>query len=706
MWLRFTPSGGSQTSMVNNTAGNYQWDVFRFDVTGYYPTFPWYMQMSMGANYDTFGPLDMSLCYCANCDAGYSTRIISTCDMGYATSTGDYNLDTTNRSPSVFNENKVLYSFDIDDTLLMLFYSDEHALLLGEYLVYFPNGSSITYSITARPESPTCVYTPNIEFGSPYLDGSNITGNVDTNSDSNGCISSLSSGSNYVGTCGRPVPPVLFITDISTDSSSMQGDWQFGGTPILPHKICGLWKGATKTITSTTPVDDSYSFTIAVESNPVSNRNTAQNGWNLGVGSDPPPVGATNPSSTPVSDPPIIDYYGTEVAWNLSLLNLIDYKSYRFQIMVHDGDQTRSGGDVGQGCINVGPACPAGFTGSLCDTCDKAPGDGSYTWYCIPSSTGSSLYSLIKIPTADVTTKYANSGGFIPGNGNKDSDGYLINCDCSRVIYTCPDNCCGNGVCAAQTGTCTCTDLDSNETTCCIFPQTPTPVASPTPTPIVGTCYNGGIYCSGNGICTNGVCNCSTNYYGTACQYQNVTIKKKTCAELNLTSCSDCITISAILGVTCIWCSDSNSADTTTGSCLSNITCSSNYTSKSTCYTKSVVYVPPPCPDDCLGHGKCENVSSGNGTSNYTEVCVCDEGYFGVNCGGTSNSVSSTVIAAASLSAGLIVAIVIVAALCAGGGGGAYAYSQMNDAGADVNIQNNPIYAHNTNAHSNPLNRL
>jgi len=70
----------------------------------------------------------------------------------------------------------------------------------------------------------------------------------------------------------------------------------------------------------------------------------AKNNWNLGAGSDAPPAGTAS------------EGYGTEVRWNLNDL----YKSgvlkaghnYRFYVMVHDGDQNKSGGDSGQAAYN------------------------------------------------------------------------------------------------------------------------------------------------------------------------------------------------------------------------------------------------------------------------------------------------------------------------------------------------------------------
>src|SRR5581483_10081923 len=57
---------------------------------------------------------------------------------------------------------------------------------------------------------------------------------------------------------------------------------------------------------------------------------------NLGPGSDAAPAGLAN------------EGYGAEARWNLADLNLIPGHTYRFYVIVHDGDQNKSGGDCGQ----------------------------------------------------------------------------------------------------------------------------------------------------------------------------------------------------------------------------------------------------------------------------------------------------------------------------------------------------------------------
>jgi hypothetical protein len=67
----------------------------------------------------------------------------------------------------------------------------------------------------------------------------------------------------------------------------------------------------------------------------------AKNNWNLGAG-DAPPTGLTN------------EGYGAEATWSVDALIdagiVIPGRLYRVQFMVHDGDQNKTGGDVGENC--------------------------------------------------------------------------------------------------------------------------------------------------------------------------------------------------------------------------------------------------------------------------------------------------------------------------------------------------------------------
>ena len=70
----------------------------------------------------------------------------------------------------------------------------------------------------------------------------------------------------------------------------------------------------------------------------------AKNNWNLD-GGDPAPAGLVN------------EGYGAEVRWDVDKLMadgvLIPGHTYRFQFMVHDGDQNKTGGDVGEACTTI-----------------------------------------------------------------------------------------------------------------------------------------------------------------------------------------------------------------------------------------------------------------------------------------------------------------------------------------------------------------
>ena len=103
----------------------------------------------------------------------------------------------------------------------------------------------------------------------------------------------------------------------------------------------GSWKGAVRTVdrTKNPPV-----VTVVPDVDP------AKNNWSLGAGADPVPSGLANLG------------YGAEIRWDISQLNLLPGHTYRLYFMAHDGDQNKTGGDVGQGCQTL---C-IGADGNLC----------------------------------------------------------------------------------------------------------------------------------------------------------------------------------------------------------------------------------------------------------------------------------------------------------------------------------------------------
>ena len=75
----------------------------------------------------------------------------------------------------------------------------------------------------------------------------------------------------------------------------------------------------------------------------VADADPLKNNWNLGFGETAPP-GLVN------------EGYGAEIRWNLNELidnngqKLQTNKRYRLQVIIHDGDQNKVGGDIGEGC--------------------------------------------------------------------------------------------------------------------------------------------------------------------------------------------------------------------------------------------------------------------------------------------------------------------------------------------------------------------
>jgi uncharacterized repeat protein (TIGR01451 family) len=144
---------------------------------------------------------------------------------------------------------------------------------------------------------------------------------------------------------GRPVPPVIYLTDITGNPAANGGDYEQGGTPAnagsppFANALYGSWSSAVKT-------------------KPVN-----KNHWNLGPQADPPP--AIDAFGTPTTS--FDQGYGAEVVWNVAGLKAWDQTAnggkggyvtlrrghtYRVQGLAHDTDQNPhiGGGDVGEVC--------------------------------------------------------------------------------------------------------------------------------------------------------------------------------------------------------------------------------------------------------------------------------------------------------------------------------------------------------------------
>ena len=191
---------------------------------------------------------------------------------------------------------------------LQLFYNDEHALTLGVRQVN--EITCIGTTTTNYLVSPMTMH-PADSVINPMTGATEAQGGTDT--------------------ADRPMYPVMYITDTTANPNELAGDWQFGGTGIPPDAVFGTWKAAVKTVDKTATPN---TVTVTPDSDPVVNN------WNLGPGSD------AVPTPTPTNQG-----YGAECRWDLTKFNFIAGHRYRLYFMVHDGDQNKTGGDVGQDCV-------------------------------------------------------------------------------------------------------------------------------------------------------------------------------------------------------------------------------------------------------------------------------------------------------------------------------------------------------------------
>jgi len=191
--------------------------------------------------------------------------------------------------------------------IVQVFYNDEHALTLG----------CATSSAPVSPLStdPDAVSYP--QTGDPAC----------------------------TDTVGRPLRPVLFVTDISDDSSCTAGDQQKGGPAYNPIAVFGTWKSATE--------DDGGTVGTPAMMDPKANM------WNLTSSADPVPAAATAMGCK--------EGYSAELRFEVGL---ISGHSYRLQVMAHDGDQNK-GGDSGEAC-----AIFCAGSGMLCDPGVQQCGEG------------------------------------------------------------------------------------------------------------------------------------------------------------------------------------------------------------------------------------------------------------------------------------------------------------------------------------------
>jgi hypothetical protein len=318
----------------------------------------------------------------ATCTPGVVGAVVTGCGYPYASAVALTSVD--------FNESEVLRairpSIDVAGGTVTLLYNDEHAMTLGvrQVVVKSATGSTSTdYPVSPLATSPSSVLDP--KTGSNALAG-----------DNSGLDPSL-----------RPLWPVLYVTDISSDTNSRSGDWQMGGRPINPNAVYGTWKSAVRTVDKTTSP-----FTVAV----TPDADPAKNDWNLGI-NDPIPASIKD------------EGWSAEVKWNVTFQ---PGHSYRLQVIVHDGDQNKAGGDCGEACVVFcagGSATPPPTTcADGTAACGEGLVEGSGYVSC---AEGSSCVNNCCVPLACPTD--AQPCGRI-GSG-----GATVNCPAN---YACVSGCC------------------------------------------------------------------------------------------------------------------------------------------------------------------------------------------------------------------------------------------------------------------------
>jgi len=272
---------------------------------------------------------------------------LADCVLGYPYGTAPA-LTTT-----LFNESEVLTDFQIIGGKLHMWYSDEHALTLGVDSVFVKNKT---------PPTPN----PSLYFGnfnwpgtyaietmvghanplpSPPNPVNNTTAGVDK-APGRLLVGRTSNAANPAGIAnpfdgaGRPLFPALFLTDVfghpdnlaHNDATHRAHDWQYGGTAVAPNAVYGTWKGATIVVDNT---KNPSVTSITPGADPAKNHKV------VGLG------GVAPDASTQ-------DFgYTADVVWDISTLGLTPGHPYRAQFMVHDGDQNKGGGDVGEACVII-----------------------------------------------------------------------------------------------------------------------------------------------------------------------------------------------------------------------------------------------------------------------------------------------------------------------------------------------------------------
>jgi hypothetical protein len=264
-----------------------------------------------------------------------SAPVLGDCVLGYPYTSNVARTSTT------FNESEVLTGFLLDNGKLHMWYSDEHALTLGVDSVYVNNKNTPDqyFGVSNFPATYALEKMAGNGNPGPLTSGVNKApaklnvGRTSTAANPAGIASPFDGA-------GRPLFPALFLTDIfgkpdnvaHNDPAHRSGDWQYGGTPIAPNAVYGTWKGATIVVNNT---KNPSVTSITPGADPAKNHKV------VGTGGINPPA-ATQDFG-----------YTADVVWDISTLGLTPGHPYRAQFMVHDGDQNKTGGDVGEACVII-----------------------------------------------------------------------------------------------------------------------------------------------------------------------------------------------------------------------------------------------------------------------------------------------------------------------------------------------------------------
>jgi hypothetical protein len=303
-------------------------------------------------------------CTGSNCTPGAGTSHIgavcsatsgaASCKPGITIPAATSTVDSCGYSTSDFVESTTLCAIKAvgggsQPAVVQVYYNDEHALTLG--------CDTATSPVSPLSSDPGSAHYP--KTGDP------------------GCVDAV----------GRPLRPVLFVTDISADPTCTAGDLQKGGHPYEPIAIFGTWKSATE-----------GSGNLGTP-----NADPAANNMNLGSGADPWPsttgatadAGAGTDAGGGPKPMPMPAMMGCNQGYSAELqfeVGLISGHSYRLQVIVHDGDQNK-GGDSGEACVTFcagsGSSCPTGAqTCSNGETGAQCPSGTSCVQGCCISSDG------------------------------------------------------------------------------------------------------------------------------------------------------------------------------------------------------------------------------------------------------------------------------------------------------------------------------